>query len=160
MLIYKDHIYRSASTFSDLYLKYRSAPVKFAQLPTGAQKAIRQFYVTEAANAHAAAKLLDYSKWSLFEVPTQELIDAVVLEDVVVSVDWDSWEDYHNWYLQNLDTEKRKDRWPLIIDKGHRLGNIYQPFIEDGWHRFHSYVARGESSIPILVNEGSQLPIY
>lgn len=55
---------------------------------------------------------------------------------------------YHKWYMEHGSVPMHKERWPIVLqhpDLESSLGPI-----EDGWHRFHSYVAQGDKTIPVL----------
>ncbi len=58
-----------------------------------------------------------------------------------------TFEDFHRWYVSTSDNRLvlHKKQWPLL------LSGFRNEFIEDGWHRFASYVIQRRRSIPILL---------
>jgi hypothetical protein len=52
---------------------------------------------------------------------------------------------YHEWFLDHCGTEDHGDSvWPVILD------STGDALLQDGWHRFHSYVERKLEHIPCL----------
>lgn len=58
-----------------------------------------------------------------------------------------NFEDYHNWYISFCDTPFYSKQWPVILAQG----SCGEEIIEDGWHRFHSYIRDGIKSIPFVL---------
>jgi len=60
-----------------------------------------------------------------------------------------SFELYHKWYINNDPTDERlvfhKEMWPVI------LSPYDDEWLQDGWHRFHSYYAQKQKKVPILM---------
>jgi tRNA nucleotidyltransferase (CCA-adding enzyme) len=84
-------------------------------------------------------------------VPLEELKQAVMHgTDMDKYPDWDSW---HKWYGEQLDhtpvgghmrgvPEDSQELWPIVLDRD------YGDVLQDGWHRFHNYAARGIDPVP------------
>jgi hypothetical protein len=62
---------------------------------------------------------------------------------------WDVWGDdfgtYHRWYMAGGTVPVHATRWPVIA-----APDDEDEWLEDGWHRFHSYVEAGDRVIPAL----------
>jgi hypothetical protein len=74
-------------------------------------------------------------------VPTEELKHKVMQDPEIAA--HGSFDAYHRWYKSMGDVPQHTERWPVIEGEGHEA-------LEDGWHRFHSYVAQGDKHIPML----------
>ena len=61
--------------------------------------------------------------------------------------DFSNFDKYHHWYISHEDTPFYEDIWPIII----ATGCVSNEIIEDGWHRFHSYIRSGIKSIPFVI---------
>jgi hypothetical protein len=88
------------------------------------------------------------TKFGYGRVPTPELCKACYANIQVSPVsdhDFVSFSDYNCWYLnQGNVIDHGKSVWPVI------LNDFPDEFLQDGWHRFHSYVAKKLKSIPVL----------
>lgn len=60
----------------------------------------------------------------------------------------DFWE-YHEDYQKNHGVDHGSSVLPIILYSNG--GIVAEEPIEDGWHRFHSYVAKGLRDIPVLI---------
>ncbi len=84
-------------------------------------------------------------KFGLVTVPTAALIAAQMQlhrDDDDFPGDFDS---YHKWFMDHCGTEDHGDSvWPVILD------STGDALLQDGWHRFHSYVERKLEHIPCL----------
>ena len=57
--------------------------------------------------------------------------------------------EYHRWYLSDIDVRPySRSVWPVILN-GHSSDED-SGLLEDGWHRFHAYLARGVKTIPCV----------
>lgn len=93
--------------------------------------------------------------WTIGEVPTEEFIRLYwqhsapsLIRDLAESGVHD-WESYHDWYVGKQSEgflAKRPERWPVYLYTG-PPDESFQ-LIWDGHHRFHTYVARGDATIP------------
>ncbi len=136
----------------------------FEELPEHAKKSLIQ---NMAINGEAWADYIDDSVLSdvidwpkaieqvephvvenfwLYDMPTDELTGFLMDTPSGFAEDFDSWEAYHQDYIETNDLPEYSldDRWPCIAwceDEG----------ISDGWHRLHSYVKAGHSTIPLIV---------
>jgi len=83
-------------------------------------------------------------------IPTKELIKAVWERDDALQ-EWKEdgvdFKDYKQWYFSNgakMPNHSRTNRWPSI------LGCTNNEVIQDGWHRFYSYIQMKCRNIPCL----------
>lgn len=62
---------------------------------------------------------------------------------------------YHKDYISHVIVPEHPpgNRWPSIIGcSGPPItGSAWEEFIEDGWHRFHSYVRDGAKKVPVIL---------
>jgi len=60
-----------------------------------------------------------------------------------------NFEEYHKWYINFDIRDERmvfhKEMWPVI------LSPFPDEWLQDGWHRFHSYYAQKQKKVPILM---------
>ena len=54
-------------------------------------------------------------------------------------------DDYHRWFLATRGVARHTHRWPAI-----RGGGDGDDYLQDGWHRLHSYLAQGDRTIPTV----------
>lgn len=80
-------------------------------------------------------------------IPTERLT-AAVMRNPVLAGDFESWADYHKWYVTNMDMPTyqvvRNRMWPVI------LSSYDDETLQDGWHRLNHYIQRGAECIPGL----------
>jgi len=89
-------------------------------------------------------------KFGMVEVPTDVICKEVAKrEDNENLNDFDSFEEYHQWYIKNMKEtfpkHRKTNRWPCILSTRYS-----DDVIEDGWHRFHCYIKRKDKTIPCL----------
>ena len=81
-------------------------------------------------------------KVGIVQVPMGAFCDAIHANS---DYDHASFAAYHEWYVQNCYNEDNgKSVWPVI------LNYFDDELLQDGWHRFHSYVERKLKTIPCL----------
>jgi hypothetical protein len=75
-----------------------------------------------------------------------ELLKSSIMEDEDCHIDWNTFDKYHEWYQSrgNYDHDISKPLWPVIISSDS------EDTLQDGWHRFHCYIAKGVKFIPAL----------
>ncbi len=97
-------------------------------------------FVIDAINKTQGSK-----SYTFAEVPTQLLTDCIANEHEEISEDYDSWKEYHEYYLNGGDipNHSSENRWPCIFRGGEEL-------IVDGWHRLHCYVRDNHQTIPLV----------
>jgi hypothetical protein len=80
-----------------------------------------------------------------FEVPTESIKSIILTNNECLSEDYSCWEDYESDYVDpTLVMHSRTDRFPVLAPLGE------EEVLEDGWHRLHSYISQGHSSVPVL----------
>jgi hypothetical protein len=84
-------------------------------------------------------------RFGLVTVPAAALIAAHLQlhrDDDDFPGDFDA---YHKWFMDHCGTEDHGESvWPVILD------STGDALLQDGWHRFHSYVERKLEQIPCL----------
>jgi len=58
--------------------------------------------------------------------------------------DFSTFEAYHQWYIEGEDVPDHGNSVYPVIQGGDN------EWLDDGWHRFHSYVKKGFQRIPVL----------
>ena len=61
---------------------------------------------------------------------------------------FDNFNEYHKWYREDSKEDYGDSVFPIILSPDERERGF--EFIEDGWHRFHSYVNKGITNIPVV----------
>lgn len=77
--------------------------------------------------------------------PLEQVAEGVMQGDDVKDIAPD-FEGYHRWYADRGDLPQHTERWPSIRSNQPE----WDGYFEDGWHRFHSYVAQGDKTIPTV----------
>lgn len=85
-------------------------------------------------------------KFGMAAIPARALMDATLDRVGELKRDHKSWKSYHDWYRDNCGIPKHsaKELWPVI------LSGFPDEVLEDGHHRFHSYVELGVKEIPCV----------
>jgi len=65
------------------------------------------------------------------------------------NLDFDDFNKYHKWYRKQGKVDHGDSVFPIILSSDKSLEWDFE-FIEDGWHRFHSYVDKGITNIPVV----------
>lgn len=122
--------------------------VGFDDLPVEAQLAVQNWTTVHTPEYLTLCARL--SHWQMVWIPTDIAIERVMSSgDHVTDFDGD-WETYHDWYLsQGNIPDHGPSRWP-VIEATIEARNADFGYLDDGWHRFHSYVAAGDTHIPLL----------
>lgn len=76
-------------------------------------------------------------EFGIVTLPMKELTDHIMKTNIEIGDDFDSFEDYHQWYMRGDGVDKRDNhKWAVALSgtKGESL--------DDGWHRLHSYYSQ------------------
>lgn len=118
----------------------------FSRLPLEAKLALAHESpdLPHSNDLQETARVYSRTTFLLFNVPMARFTRAVMF----VGVDgWEgaTWDEYHRWYIRNppLELTARPEKWPVLGP-----GDI--ELVWDGWHRLHTYYARGERFVPVL----------
>jgi len=65
------------------------------------------------------------------------------------NLDFDDFNKYHKWYRKQGKVDHGDSVFPIILSSDKGVDDRFE-FIEDGWHRFHSYVDKGITNIPVV----------
>ena len=134
--------------------------LSYRELPFEAKETLR--LMSDCApwgyDADECATFFTDAEFALFNVPMEEITAAVL--EAGFDDDWNTWDEYHAWYSgrtadgqypgrseqghEILDLSLRPDLWPVNMSGGDEL-------LWDGWHRLHTYYARGEPFVPVLL---------
>ena len=76
--------------------------------------------------------------------PVEEVKRQILAHSDLADHHGDDFDDYHRWYLANRDVPLHTQRWPAL------RSDLSDEYFEDGWHRFHSYLAQGAATIPTV----------
>lgn len=122
--------------------------VAFDDLPEVARLAVQHW--TDVHTPEYLALHARLSQWQMVLIETETVIERVMASgDHVDDFDGD-WETYHEWYLSRGNVpDHGTSRWP-VIEATIEARNADEGYLDDGWHRFHSYVHAGDTHIPVL----------
>ena len=99
------------------------------------------YIIDQYANVYGNKKFL----YGIMDV--NDIIEGI--RDDYESEGYNDFNKYHKWYRKTNKEDHGDSVFPIILssDKSIRNGS---EFIEDGWHRFHSYVSKGIKNIPVI----------
>lgn len=83
----------------------------------------------------------------LFRLTTISIEQAKILcmeKSPDLMEDFSTFDEYHAQYRSHDDTDHGDSKYPCIVS------NTEDEWLLDGWHRFHSYVAKGDSELHLL----------
>lgn len=92
-------------------------------------------------------------KFGMMNIPMTEFCDLVIKCHALYNgeADFKTFQEYHEWYvgecLWSNSDEHYNQTWPSIL--GSAINEDYE-VLQDGWHRFHSYVKQGKKVMPII----------
>lgn len=116
----------------------------FDDLPDFAKDAIRHQGDSTSPEDHEA--YARSREWQYARVPTELMAERIMAADPDLVADHGTFEAYHDWYVSRGRVPDHGDsHWPSIEAGPGMVG-----YLDDGWHRFHSYVARGMKNVPLL----------
>jgi hypothetical protein len=125
--------------------------VTFDDLSHVAKCALRN--ATDTASPAELEQFARRFQWQETALPTSQVIATVMAcgDHVDYFGDWDA---YHLWYLSEGGVpDHGESRWPCIETQPPALGADY---LDDGWHRLHSYIRAGDQTIPVLRARSAQ----
>lgn len=76
----------------------------------------------------------------------RESLQQAILQSKEIGGDFPDWDAYHAWYVNagDMPNHGTKNRWPVI------LSDLGDEVLQDGWHRLHCYLKRGDADIPAV----------
>lgn len=123
---------------SILMNSFNGKVIKYKDLPQCSKNSIDVYYREEYEIDIDADDLFMYA-----EIPMIELIKAIdVPIDLRKSIK--TFDEYHKWYIDGGDIPSHEGIWALVF------ADEEDDIIEDGWHRFHSYVEKGIKTVPCI----------
>jgi len=88
---------------------------------------------------------LDGGRFRYFEVPTEEIQSLILMHNDPIKHEYSSWAEYAKGYGKaGVEDYPETDRFPCLSFAGDT------DIVWDGWHRLHSYINAGHSTIPVL----------
>ena len=137
--------------FAELPLPYQMAMVWYMAIDGEAWDCPELFDLPEITKADVEKRMphfIEHYGTRPFGVVTlsSETLKSAVMDDEEIASSFSSWEDYHEWYTSHSDmpAHGHENRWPVILWNGNT------ETLQDGWHRFHSYIRDGHSDIPVI----------
>lgn len=134
----------AALTVPDLIRRYGGRVVEFRNLPATAKQAIRK-RAAEHLDPDAKTRINPKMRFGYVELPTEALKQAVLAAVQREGAPFKTFDEYHRWYISHGDTPSHTEVWPIELDT-----DDPDQVIEDGSHRFHSYVRSGVKMIPAI----------
>jgi hypothetical protein len=92
------------------------------------------------------------NKFGVGEFPTEILIKRII-DCGWPSAEINTIESYKDWVKKNtgIPGHPKRNRWPVILDSyDDSYDNEANNFLQDGFHRMHCYLLRGDKTIPFV----------
>lgn len=115
----------------------------FAELPLEAKKALLALRYMDCESMQEVEDLYQGFVFELEWIPVEEAKKRCMEQSEDL---WGckTFDDYHQAYLDGGDIPNHGDSMYPVIEGG------MDEWLDDGWHRFHSYVLYGKKEIPVL----------
>ncbi len=101
------------------------------------------YIINQYANVYGNKKFL----YGIMNV--NDIIEGVMKYGDISRQGWDNFNHYHKWYIKAGSIDHGDSVFPIILSSDEGIDDRFE-FIEDGWHRFHSYVDKGIKNIPVI----------
>lgn len=97
-------------------------------------------------------------KFGMLQVPMKDFCTVIQSKNNKED-DWDSFKEYHKWYkgecLWKNSNKHYSEIWPSILDSDcmdldGKINPNNWDVLQDGWHRFHTYVEQGKKTMPLI----------
>jgi len=79
------------------------------------------------------------------EVPAETVKTILLSTHEEISEDFDNWDEYSTFYGKDVPNHTKQQRCPCMVPMSEP-----ELVFEDGWHRLHSYINQGHTTIPIV----------
>lgn len=126
-----------------------TAYASFDALPQTAQHALRNWSRDQSAEEQEAWQCEQGFRYEIETVPMAEMKARIFDTNADMADDFGDFDSYHAWYTGG---ERIPDhgasRWPCI--EAEPSLDPQAEYLDDGWHRFHSYVNAGHESVDVL----------
>ena len=120
-----------------MFNRYGGKEYAYSDLPIAGKNAVRAYYEEEIGD-----EIDPNDKWGYVELPVEALKAAIGGNG-----EFDSFEEYHAAYIAGGDIPDHPNMdYAVILDGAYEGAEV----LRDGWHRFHSYVAKGAKTIPAV----------
>lgn len=141
--------------FKDLPRSHRLAIIRYMAIDGEAWESPEWYFAddlpTNKRTMNFYLKKYGDCKFGVVNIPTEVLKSEVMKGENDIGRDFKTFDEYHKWYISEDDSLPHypsKNRWPCIMDATE--DDNYNWILEDGWHRFHSYVRSGHKTIPCI----------
>jgi hypothetical protein len=140
------------TTARELVRRYGGKAVPFGKLPKLAQRAIRTRGREHLDPDDPVPKIDPNKLFGYVELPMKALQHAIVaaIKREHPEAPFDDFAGYHQWYTSTSHgIPNHKEVWPIELDM-----QADNQIIDDGSHRFHSYVKSGLKMVPAIYDLG------
>ena len=100
------------------------------------------YFINQYANVYGNKKFL----YGIMDV--NDIIEGI--RDDYEEFGFDNFNEYHKWYRKKSKEDYGDSVFPIMLSSDEDRMMPGFEFIEDGWHRFHSYVDKGITNIPVV----------
>ena len=100
------------------------------------------YLINQYANVYGNKKFL----YGIMDV--NDIIEGI--RDDYEEFGFDTFDEYHKWYRKKSKEDYGDSVFPIMLSSDEDRMMPGFEFIEDGWHRFHSYVDKGITNIPVV----------
>ena len=126
-----------------------TAYANFDELPETAQQALRHWSHEQSAEEQESWQREQGFAYEIETVPMAEMKARVFDTNADMPDDFGDFDSYHAWFTNGGDTPDHGDsRWPVI--EAEPSLDPQSEYLDDGWHRFHSYVNAGDETVDVL----------
>lgn len=128
---------------------YTTGPTTYDLLPVPDQLALLQ-YMGEG-DVPDPAERCERFMFRRHVVPVELAKRAVFEADPTLAADHGTFDAYHRWYVGRGDMpDHGQSRWPSILSGTVDRAAPGCEWLDDGWHRFHNYLAAGDRHVVVL----------
>lgn len=121
----------------------------FDALPEPAKQALRHWSHENSAEEQGSWQREQNVRYEIETVPMSEIQARIMATNTSMIEDFGDFGRYHTWFIGGGDVpDHGESRWPVIEAEA-----TFAPeaeYLDDGWHRFHSYVRAGDQIVDVL----------
>jgi hypothetical protein len=122
-----------------LFDQYGGKVMPFGDLPKEAQLSILEY--TQARSP----EMVKAAQYGLVNIPMEALTDHIMAHNDELKDDFDSFEQYHEWYMTKNKIRQHSQVRPVA------LSPYDDETLQDGWHRLHTYYHNGLKTVPAIM---------
>jgi len=131
-------------TARQLVQRFGGRVVEFRRLPATAKQAILARAAEHLDPDTKSPRIDPKQRFGYVEIPMEALQQAVLAAVQREGAPFKTFEDYHRWYISH-GIPSHIEVWPIELDM-----DDPDQIIDDGSHRFHSYVRSGVKVVPAI----------